>query len=135
MPYASTYRKNRIALDTQTMGSNIDIDNNTQTVVPTSGALVLANFHTRVGSRVLLTLLYRGRPVPFGATAALQQPDESVPNTGIVDQSGQVYLSGVAQQGRVQVSWGRSEKTHCQASFILPKASGAMVQTLTAVCQ
>ncbi len=135
VPYASTYRKNRIALDTQTMGSDIDIDNNTQTVVPTSGALVLANFHTRVGSRVLLTLLYQGRPVPFGATAALHQPDENVPNTGIVDQSGQVYLSGAPQKGLVQVSWGRSEKAHCQASFTLPEASGAIVQTLTAVCQ
>jgi len=135
VPYASTYHRNRIALDTQSMGENVDIDNNIQFVVPTSGALVLANFKTRIGNRVLLNLVYHAQPVPFGATVALVQANEKIPNTGIVGQSGQVYLSGLAQNGTVQVTWGRGNKSQCRAQFRLPAPSALTVQTLTAVCQ
>lgn len=37
VPYVGTYRKNRIALDTETLGGDVDIDTNTQTVIPTQG--------------------------------------------------------------------------------------------------
>ena len=43
------YRYNRVALDTNTMSNNTDIENNVSSVVPTKGALVRASFDTRIG--------------------------------------------------------------------------------------
>jgi outer membrane usher protein len=59
VPYVNAYRKNRIALDTSTLSDGVDIDTAVQTVTPTQGAVVMADFNTRVGRRVLMTLLYR----------------------------------------------------------------------------
>lgn len=56
MPYATVYRYNRIALDTNTMGNSIDVEKNISSVVPTQGALVRANFDTRIGVRALITV-------------------------------------------------------------------------------
>ncbi|MDE9500070.1 fimbria/pilus outer membrane usher protein, partial [Xenorhabdus bovienii] len=76
VPYVSSYRKNRIALDTNSMGNNVDIDINTQTIVPTRGSLTLANFQTRIGHRVLLTFSHNDKEIPFGEIATLEQENE-----------------------------------------------------------
>ncbi|MBF4211902.1 fimbrial assembly protein, partial [Pseudomonas donghuensis] len=92
------YKKNRIALDTSTLGDEVDIDTAVQTVTPTQGAVVMADFNTHVGRRVLMTLLYRGLPVPFGAQAKLKDG-----GSGIVGDDGQVYLTGVPDEGDIAV--------------------------------
>ena len=37
MPYATVYRYNRVALDTNSMNNNTDVENNVSSVVPTQG--------------------------------------------------------------------------------------------------
>ncbi|MBV6694002.1 fimbria/pilus outer membrane usher protein [Serratia quinivorans] len=135
VPYTSTYRKNRIALDTQSMGDDVDIETNTQTVIPTKGAIVLANFTTRVGSRVLFTLHYQDKPLPFGATVSLVQADPATPNAGIVGDSGQAYLSGVPQQGQLQAQWGEAADQQCQVSFTLPEQAEGAMRSVDAACR
>lgn len=49
LPYATEYRENRIALDTNTTADNVDLDDAVVSVVPTHGAIVRANFNARVG--------------------------------------------------------------------------------------
>lgn len=51
VPYATTYRQNRMALDVNAMADDVDIDDAVTRVVPTEGALVLARFKARVGAR------------------------------------------------------------------------------------
>jgi outer membrane usher protein len=85
-------------------------------VVPTSGALVLATFKTRVGERVLLTLTRNGKPLPFGATVSQADSD----NSGIVGDNGQVYLAGLPPEGKVLAQWGNSPDQQCHASYRLP---------------
>ncbi|MBD2796777.1 fimbrial biogenesis outer membrane usher protein [Xenorhabdus sp. 18] len=122
VPYASSYRKNRIALDTYSMGNNVDIDINTQTIIPTQGSLSLANFQTRIGYRALLILSHQGKAVPFGATAALEPKNETDEiNSTIVGNDGQVYLSGVPQSGRIWVKWGHKEVQECHVNYQLPE--------------
>lgn len=70
IPYATTYRQNRVALDTNSMGQNVDIEDAVTNVVPTQGALVRAEFNAHVGVRALMTLMHNGKPVPFGATVS-----------------------------------------------------------------
>ena len=135
VPYVSAYRKNRIALDTQSLGDNVDLESTTQTVIPTQGAVVLANFVTHVGSRVMMNLSYKGKSVPFGATATIVEADpQAVSNNSIVGGYGEVYLSGVPDRGRLNVQWGNAVGQQCIVDFVLPsKASveDAVWQVLT----
>lgn len=120
VPYLSTYRKNRIALDTETLAEDVDIEINTRTIVPTKGALVLADFQTRVGRRVLINLSHEGKPVPFGATATLLENSTHSKISGVVGFDGEVYLSGVPQAGEIHVKWGSESAQQCKAHFTLP---------------
>jgi len=116
VPYLSPYRRTRVALDPGTLKEGVDMDQNVQQVVPTAGALVLADFKTRVGARVLMTLMQGGKPVPFGATVSLGDEGD---NTGIVGDGGQVYLSGVPQNGSLTAKWGNGATEQCHATFTL----------------
>lgn len=107
-PYASAYRKNDIMLDTSQLDDHTDISNAVIRVVPTQGAVVKARFDTHTGARGLITLLHNGRPVPFGATATLTDG-----NSGLVGDSGQVYLSGMAQDVSLTVKWGNEPDQRC----------------------
>ncbi|UJD81799.1 fimbrial biogenesis outer membrane usher protein [Serratia rubidaea] len=117
VPYLTPYKRSRVVLDPASFGNDVDIDTNVQSVVPTAGALVLASFNTRVGGRVLMTLLQNGRPIPFGATVSL---DGENAGGGIVGDGGQVYLSGVPQQGSLTAKWGNGAAQQCRATFKLP---------------
>lgn len=136
VPYASPYRSNRIALDTESMSDDIDVDTHTHSVVPTKGAVVLASFQTRVGSRVLMTLNYRGKPVPFGAIATLAMRDGEAENSRIVGDNGQLYLSGAPEKGKLSVKWGTGAGQHCDVNFTLPvENKGTPVRLMTAECR
>lgn len=134
VPYATTYRENRIALDTNSYSDDMDVDEAAASVVPTRGALVLANFKTHVGSRVLMTLQRSHGAVPFGASASL---DGEKDNASIVGDSGQVYLSGVPDKGQLNVKWGNSAAQQCHVAFTLPEnnAQNSGVKTLTVRCE
>ncbi|MGA5657978.1 fimbria/pilus outer membrane usher protein, partial [Rahnella contaminans] len=103
VPYLSAYRRTTVSLDTQSLGDGADVENSTSQVVPTAGAVVMAEFKTHIGARVLMTLHHGGSAVPFGATATLAGDDG---NAGIVSDGGQVYLSGVPASGTVLAKWG-----------------------------
>ncbi len=137
VPYASSYRKNRISLDTYSMGDNVDIDISTQTIVPTQGALTLANFQTRIGYRVLLMLSHKGKEIPFGATATLVQKNESdEPNSTIVSNDGQAYLSGIPKSGQIWVKWGHKDAQECRVDYQLPeKTPESGLYMLNAACE
>lgn len=91
LPYATEYRENRVALDTNTLADNVDLDNAVANVVPTRGAIVRAEFKARVGIKLLMTLTHNNKPLPFGAMVT----SESSQSSGIVADNGQVYLSGM----------------------------------------
>lgn len=136
VPYISSYRQNRIALDTETLPAQVDIDDTVINVVPTKGALVMADFKTQTGSRVLINLTYQGKVVPFGAMATLVQAKGEKENTGIVGPDGQLYISGMPDSGKLQVQWGNDSNQQCFVTFTLPKASGiSPVRELNGLCQ
>ena len=73
----SAYRQNMIALDPTTLADDVELGLTSQTVIPTRGAVVLADYQTKVGSRLMVTLTRAdGRPVPFGATASLMGSED-----------------------------------------------------------
>ncbi|MFU0873981.1 fimbrial biogenesis usher protein [Kluyvera sichuanensis] len=132
LPYATEYRENRVALDTNSLADNVDLDDAVVNVVPTHGAIVRAKFKTRVGMKLLMTLTHRGKLVPFGAvvTSADNQ------NSSIVADNGLVYLSGMPLAGKVQVVWGEGDDARCVADYHIPNESQeqTLIQ-LSAVCR
>lgn len=119
VPFATTYRKNRIALDTTSLGDKVEVDDAVVDVVPTKGALVRASFITHVGNRALLTLMHNNVPVPFGASVTTQEGGEG----SIVADGGQVYLSGLAPEGTLNVQWGDEPDQKCSLDYDFPETS------------
>ncbi|WES70585.1 fimbrial biogenesis usher protein [Superficieibacter sp. HKU1] len=124
VPYATTYRQNRLALDVDSMADDVDVDDAVTNVVPTEGALVRATFKAHVGERALLTLLHLGKPVPFGATVTRDDAEDET----IVGDSGETYLSGLSERGTLNVQWGDKPDQHCVAHFQLPALQQPLVR-------
>lgn len=129
MPYATVYRYNRIALDTNTMSNSTDIENNVSSVVPTEGAVVRAAFDTRIGVRALVTVRRGTQPVPFGAIVR----ENASGVTSMVGDDGQIYLSGLPLSGELLIQWGEGPGAQCRAPYTLPEKSLQQAITLTEV--
>ena len=132
LPYATEYRENRVALDTNSLADNVDLDDAVVNVVPTHGAIVRAEFKAHVGMKLLMTLIHNGKPVPFGAMVT----SDGNQNGSIVADNGLVYLSGMPQAGKVQVTWGQGANARCEAEYRLPNESQqqSLIQ-LSATCR
>ncbi|WP_081893137.1 MULTISPECIES: fimbria/pilus outer membrane usher protein [unclassified Serratia (in: enterobacteria)] len=136
VPYSSPYRKDQVQLNTETLADNVDLTLSSQNVVPTRGAVVRAEFATNVGQRVLMSLLKAGgTPVPFGATVS--DPTQKMAQGFIVGDNGQVYLTGLAESGSLNVQWGTEPDQRCRVNYTLAKqtAEYAGVQILKGLCQ
>lgn len=119
MPYATMYRRNRVALDVKSLDMHTDLDDTVQDVVPTQGAIVRAEYRTRVGLRAMFSLTHGGRPVPFGTVVT----EKHSGTTGIADDIGQVYMTGVPMKGVLEMAWGSSARDKCQVPYNLPVES------------
>lgn len=111
LPYATEYRENRVALDTNTLADNVDLDNAVANVVPTRGRSWRAEFKARVGIKLLMTLTHNNKPLPFGAMVT----SESSQSKGIVADNGQAHLSG-RLSGKSSGEMVEEENAHCVAN-------------------
>lgn len=108
------YRKNDVALRTDTLPDDVELELTNKTVIPTRGAVVRADYVAKVGMRVLMTLHHRGgEPVPFGAIATAANSESSF----IVGDKGQVYLTGLSPNGTLLVKWGNEESEQCRVNY------------------
>ncbi|MGF6100550.1 fimbria/pilus outer membrane usher protein [Enterobacter sp. A4] len=114
------YRKNDVALMTETLPDDVELELTNKTVIPTRGAVVRADYVADVGMRVLMTLTQaNGQPVPFGAIATLAGENKSF----IVGDGGQVYLTGMNNNGTLQLKWGENTDQQCITHYSLPHQS------------
>jgi len=134
VPYLQNYRDNAINLDPTGLPDDVTVNETGRRVTPTKGALVMAEYKVRNGRQALMLLTRPGgKAVPFGAMASLSGGDDI---TGMVGDDGQLYISGLPEKGRLDVSWGRSAEQRCAVDFALPaKKDGIPVTELAAVCQ
>lgn len=137
VPYAQPYRKNSVSLDTQSFGNDVDMETSKVTVVPTRGAVVRADFDTRIGQRALIQLLFMGKVVPFGATVSLVEDSRTI--TGIVSENGEVYLTGLPEKGKIFAKWGNESHEQCYGIYSLVKNKTddptALIKNITAQCR
>lgn len=119
LPFAMNYRENRVALNPNTLANNVELDEAVVNVVPNHGAVVLADFKTHVGVKVLMTLTYNGQPLPFGSVVSFDNGRSG----SIVADGGQVYLTGLPLSGEVKAKWGEGAAEQCVARYQLPPES------------
>ncbi|EHQ1284723.1 fimbria/pilus outer membrane usher protein [Escherichia coli] len=132
LPFATEYRENRVALNANSLADNFELDETVVTVIPTHGAIARATFNAQIGGKVLMTLKYGNKSVPFGAIVTHGENK----NGSIVAENGQVYLTGLPQSGKLQVSWGNDKNSNCIVDYKLPEVSpGTLLNQQTAICR
>lgn len=133
VPYATSYRENRIALDAASLKRNVDLENAVVNVVPTKGALVLAEFNAHAGARVLMKTSTQGIPLRFGAIATL---DGVQTNSGIIDDDGSLYMAGLPAKGTITVRWGEASDQICHISYQLTEQQiNSAITRMDAICR
>lgn len=106
LPFATEYRENRVALNANSLADNVELDETVVTVIPTHGAIARATFNAQIGGKVLMTLKYGNKSVPFGAIVTHGENK----NGSIVAENGQVYLTGLPQSGQLQITLSECSK-------------------------
>ncbi|TKK39015.1 fimbrial protein [Pseudomonas fluorescens] len=120
VPNAQPYRVNWISLDTRDLGTDIEIDNATQQVVPRRGAVVLARYASKTGRRVQFALFdTQHQPIPFGA--ALE--DSAGKQIAIADPGGKALALVEADTDTLVISW---QGQRCEATYALPQRNKAL---------
>lgn len=129
----SPYDENRIAVGNNDFSSdNIELEKNVLTLVPTRGAVVKAEFVTHIGYRVLFNVqMVNGKPAPFGAIGAATLANGNV--TGIVGESGELYLAGMPQKGQFTLTL--SDGAVCRANYVISQQPDAGLVQLPVICQ
>lgn len=125
VPYLSAYQHNSISLNPATLPDDVDMTHSSINVYPTKGAVVMANFATRIGYQALVTLRLNESAVPFGTIVTVEAGNSQENHTGIVGDAGQVYLSGLPEQGALTAKWGKEPNQQCRATFNLANAATA----------
>ncbi|MCN4973970.1 fimbria/pilus outer membrane usher protein [Escherichia coli] len=119
-------------LNANSLADNVELDETVVTVIPTHGAIARATFNAQIGGKVLMTLKYGNKSVPFGAIVTHGENK----NGSIVAENGQVYLTGLPQSGKLQVSWGKDKNSNCIVDYKLPVVSpGTLLNQQTAICR
>ncbi|WP_109397826.1 fimbria/pilus outer membrane usher protein [Proteus faecis] len=114
VPYITPYRKNTIDIDTSALPENTEMALTSQTVSPSRGALVKANFSANVGYRALIALtLENGEFIPFGSQVIFKDNPQL---NNIVGNDGEVYLSGLNEKGQFIVKYNDKQ---CSANYNL----------------
>jgi outer membrane usher protein len=132
IPYANAYRRNRVALDTEQLGDDVDLKTGALEVVPTHGAVVKARFETLTGRRVLLKAQRQdGSLLPIGAKVI----DAEGKERGIVGPDSQIFLAGVEPRDMFKVATGQDEADACSLTVpdFQPQATMGFASA-TAVC-
>lgn len=115
MPDIQPYRRNQLDVDTRSASKALDFYSTSAEVVPTKDAIVLAEFKTISGRKMVATVSYKGGNPPFGARVKIEGQDESF----YIGDGGQVYLNTAPDSGVLHITWGDNDS--CDAPFTLPE--------------
>ncbi|KXU38145.1 hypothetical protein AXE65_02660 [Ventosimonas gracilis] len=114
VPYLSPYRRNSVEIDPKGISTDVQLQNTSQHIAPTAGAVALLKFKTEIGYSVLLSgRLPSGEPLPFAAAVF----DTEGRNVGYVAQGGQAMLRVLEPVGTMVVKWGEAAEQRCRIDY------------------
>ncbi|PXW51506.1 outer membrane usher protein [Grimontella sp. AG753] len=97
------YQENIIGLESLDLPDNVEIIQTDKVIIPTEGAIIPVKFDTRLGARVFMTIKrVRDGIVPFGSVVSISGSNMVM---GFVGMNGEVYLTGLPEQGELDVKW------------------------------
>lgn len=118
--YVQPYRYNDLNLDTQTLGTDVDVSESSTRVVPRRGAVVKARFAASSGRRVQFSLLQStGASLPFGA-----QLFEGERLLAVVDNQSRALVFGIPDKGQLHARWAGGS---CRIPYTLPERDASLV--------
>ncbi|HIE1062979.1 TPA: outer membrane usher protein [Serratia marcescens] len=110
----SNYYRNQASIDLNRLGDNAEATKSVVQATLTEGAIGYRKFDVIAGEKAMAVIrLADGSTPPFGATVLNQRKQE----TGIVNDGGSVYLSGIQAGDTMTVHWGGA----AQCAISLPK--------------
>ncbi|RMP59038.1 hypothetical protein ALQ18_00118 [Pseudomonas marginalis pv. marginalis] len=126
----SSYQRTAASVDLENLPSNVEATQSVTQLTLTEGAIGYRSLEVIAGEKAMAVLrLPDGSSPPFGATVKnLKQQD-----TGIVNDGGNVYLSGIQAGGQMTVSWGGAEQCLFTLPAILP--ADGLTDALQLRCQ
>ncbi|MDQ0741407.1 outer membrane usher protein [Pseudomonas sp. W4I3] len=126
----SSYQRTAASVDLERLPSNIEATQSVTQLTLTEGAIGYRSLDVIAGEKAMAVLrLADGGSPPFGATVKnLKQQD-----TGIVNDGGHVYLSGIQAGEQMSVSWGGGERCLLTLPATLP--ADGLTDALQLRCQ
>lgn len=126
----SSYQRTAASVDLERLPSNVEATQSVTQLTLTEGAIGYRALDVIAGEKAMAVLrLPDGSSPPFGATVKnLKQQD-----TGIVNDGGNVYLSGIQAGEQMVVSWGGDERCILTLPVVLP--ADGLTDALQLRCQ
>ncbi|MCN1801390.1 fimbria/pilus outer membrane usher protein, partial [Escherichia coli] len=116
--HLTPYQENTVSLNPASFPEYAEVLQTDTKVIPTKGAVVSARFKTSIGKKALFKLTrHDGKKVPFGAVVSSATADDNKRVVGIVNESGEVYMSGLSEKGQLDVKW--NSHGSCKAVYKL----------------
>jgi len=125
----SSYYRNKAIIDLNQLGDNAEATKSVVQATLTDGAIGYRNFDVITGAKAMAFIkLADGSEPPFGATVLNMRKQE----TGLVNDGGSVYLSGINAGDRMTVHW--SGVAQCEVWMPTPLPADMLMNTLLLPC-
>lgn len=126
----SSYYRNRANIDLNQLGDTAEATQSVVEVTLTEGAIGYRKFDVIAGAKAMAVIrLADGSEPPFGATVTNVRKQE----TGIVNDGGNVYLTGINAGESMTVHWSGSAQ--CEVRMPTPLPADMLMNTLLLPCR
>ena len=130
VPDVNSYLRTAASVDLENLPANVEATQSVTQLTLTEGAIGYRTLDVIAGHKAMAVLLLPdGSVPPFGGTVKNEKQQE----TGIVNDGGSVYLSGIRPGEKMVVSWGGVERCTLVMPVNLP--ADGLATTLDLRCQ
>lgn len=125
----NSYYRNKASIDVNKLGDNAEATKSVVQATLTEGAIGYRQFEVIAGEKAMAVIkLADGSQPPFGATVMNARKQE----TGIVNDGGSVYLSGINAGDAMTVHWNGGAQ--CEVRMPTPLPADMLMNTLLLPC-
>ncbi|RLM04385.1 fimbrial assembly protein [Gibbsiella quercinecans] len=126
----NSYYRNKASIDLNRLGDNVEATRSVVQATLTEGAIGYRQFDVIAGEKAMAIIkLADGSEPPFGATVMNMRKQ----TTGIINDGGTVYLSGINPGEVMQVHWNGGPQ--CQVQMPTPLPAEMLMNSLLLPCQ